>query len=295
MTTARTRATSPAPDPAGGVISRESPALAITGFLMLLVLFLNANPFFGRHAMWPWEMFTRSPAGLFLKAEVVLWTVAGLWALVMAFTRAQRARSTIAVSFALVLMLHCLRPESGLHVRRFYLNDLIPLIGMGTGFLLVLRPGSAGLGRVIAGISALGFIGAYLVGFHGNELTPRYLFWVEDLQAVFTGGELSSEEYGYGWRYVVPQLLLFITTGAAILVALGVSARKFLIAAFSLLAVAVVAPIPVRITGALTRANPDAQQVVSEIFSGLTTEGVLIWLFATVALSDMARSQEGEA
>lgn len=295
MTTARPRAATPTPTPTGGGVSHESPALAITGFLMLLVLFLNANPYFGRHSMWPWEMFTQSPAGLFLKAEVVLWALAGLWALGMAFTSAQRTRSTVAVALALVLLLHCLRPESGLHVRRFYLNDLVPLVGMGAAFLLVLRRSSVGIGRLIAAISAISFIAAYLVGFHGNDLTPRYLFWIEDLQAVFTGDELSSADYGYGWRYVIPQLLLFITTGAALLVACGLTSRKFVIGAFIVLAVAVVAPIPVRITGALTRSNPDAQAVVSEIFSGLINDGVLIWLFVTVALSDMARVQEGEA
>lgn len=295
MTTARTRAARSAPTPTGGAMRGESPALAITGFLILLVLFLNANPYFGRHAMWPWDMFTKSPAGLFLKAEVVLWAVAGLWALVMAFTGARRVRSTVAVGLALVLMLNCLRPESGLHVRRFYLNDLMPLVGIGSGLLIALRPGAAGLGRMIAGISALGFVAAYLVGFSGDSLTPRYLFWVEDLQSVFTGGDLSSTDYGYGWRYVVPQLLLFIVTGAAILVALGVTARKFVIGAFILLALAVAAPIPVRLTGALTQGNPDAQLVVGEIFSSLTTDGVLIWLFVTVALSDMAGGREGEA
>ena len=67
---------------------------------------------------------------------------------------------------------------------------------------------------------------------------------------------------------------------------------KFVIGAFIVLAVAVVAPIPVRITGALTRSNPDAQAVVSEIFSGLINDGVLIWLFVTVALLNLSGALE---
>lgn len=261
---------------------------------MLFVLFLNANPYFGRNSLWPWEMFELSPAGIYLKAEVVLWAIAGLWALIMAFTSAHKVRSSVAVGLSLVIMLQSLRPESGLHVRRFYLNDLVPLVGLGTGVLLCLRERARPIGRIIAGVSAVGFIWAYLVGFHGESLTPRYLFWFDDLKRVFTGGAYSSEQYGYGWSYVIPQLLLFITAGGAMLVALGVSARKFIWATFILLAVAMAMPMGVRLYGALTRANPEAQQVVGELFAGLTTDGALVWLFATVALADLAGSGRGD-
>lgn len=287
---AATPANAPLPAP-----ERTSPALAVTGFLMLLAPFLNANPYFGLQRMWPWELFELSMASAFVQAEILVWSFAALWALGMAFTGAIRIRATVAAGLAILIMLHSARPDSGVRVERFFLNDIVPLVLMGTGLLLAMRPGSRGLGRLLCAASAIAFLWAFLVGFDGPRVVPRYELFLEDLTAAFTGGNYSSSRYAYAWYYIVPQLALFGTAGLCLVVALGVTGRTFLWVCFGLLAASIAAPIPVRVVGAITGGDPDVAQVGSALFVSLIGDGVLVWLFATVALADLGASQEEAA
>ncbi|MDJ0975616.1 MAG: hypothetical protein QNJ98_14230 [Planctomycetota bacterium] len=286
---------SPTPSLPAPTSERTSPALAVTGFLMLLALFINANPYFGQERMWPWELFDIGMASAFVQAEILVWAFAGLWALGMAFTGAVRLRATVIAGLALAIVLQSARTDSGVRVERFFLNDMIPLIGLGTGLLLVLRPGSRGLGRLVCAGSAIAFAWAFLVGFDGAELTPRYALFLDDLQVAFTGGNYSSAQYAYAWYYLVPQLVLFVVAGLALLAALGLTKRTFVWVCFGLMVASIAAPVPVRVIGAITGGDPDVARVGSALFISLVGDGVLIWLLGTVALADLGRSQEAVA
>ncbi len=278
-----------APQPS---MDRTSPALAVTGLLMLVALFLNANPSFGRARMWPWELFDLGMASAFVQGEILLWAFAGLWALLMAFSGAARLRSTVAAGLALTFLLQSARADSGLRIEKFFLNDMVALVGMGAGLLIVARPATRRLGRLICGASAVAFILAFLVGFDGPDLTPRYVLVFSDVHAALTGGEYSSARFAYVWYYLVPQVVLFGAAGCCLLVAFGGLWRKFLIAAFLVLVLGMIAPIPVRVIGVLTGGDPDVALVSGAFFVALIGDGGLVWLFATTALADLAAGRE---
>ena len=88
-------------------LRRSSFALVVTGSLLLVTVFLHSNPWFGYDALaWPWEVLRQAKDPL-RRANWVLWTLTGLWAVLLGFSNLQRLRAPVAVACALVLMVTC--------------------------------------------------------------------------------------------------------------------------------------------------------------------------------------------
>lgn len=264
-----------------------SPILAISGFLMVAALFINANPYFGQERLWPWELMGLALASKFVQYEIVLWAAAGLFALVMAFTGAVRLRSTVLVGLTLLFVAQGARNQSGLRITRFEINEIIPMIAMGAGLLLLLRKQLTNTARLLVGLGAVGFLWAYALRFGTDVFAPEIVTIGHDFAAVLDADTVTPTAAMYFWVQLIPKFLLLGAAILAVLVALGLTAKRFLWVVTIFLVVALSAPLVARVVTSLVMDQAETPTMASALFAGMIADGALLWLLGSAALADL--------
>ncbi len=275
---------------------RTSPALAVTGFLMIFATFLTANPSFGAKGnMWPWEMFARGTSDWLVKVVFLMWVAAGIWALAMAFTRQYYLRAVGVLIFAIILIVHCSGAHAGFTIQRFNLGEFAALIVLGAGLATAPTKGGWERGRVLAGIGAFFLVVQHAVGFEVMNVGPdqaRLKIFFEDVQMWVQGDDLGVER-GYSPRYaakvIAPQLLMFGAAIVGFMAFVGFKRRTFLFWTFVVLIVAMVMPLAVDIFETATSPDPDVQAFARQLWSSSIEHGVLLFLLGCFGLSDLRR------
>ena len=280
-------------------LAPTSPSLAVVGFLMALAALLNANPHFGMHALWPWELFTQTQMGLTAKTVALLWMGTAVWLLVFSFAPWYRLRSTVAVVLGVVLLFQLEGTLGGIQIQRFYLNEFAPLIGLGAGLLFARNPGTERLGGYVCGVSAIALLVAWSVGFEDvgttGALTPRLKAFAHDTGVFLTGGAANefwspaALDAGYPWHTIAPQLLIFVVAAGSLLVALGLRQRTFVTILFVLLLVGVSAPLLVRVVRVFQGSDPGFASIAQHVFAGLVDDGLCVWLLLSFGITDLIR------
>ena len=269
--------------------SRTSPSLAVAGFLMVIATFLNANPSFGINSVWPWELFAEARVSLLTKATALIWMLTGIGMLILAITPAYRLRSALAIAAGLILLVQLEGGESGMVVRRFNINEFLPLVGIGGGLLLARNRAAGSSGRTLCLISALAFALAWIVAF--NQGYPRVQVLLNDIDVFVAGSDeyrgISTPDPGYPWHSLLPQILMWVAAGGAILVGLGVRARGFMTALVWTLLAAIVLPLGVRIFRVFEGSDPEFSNVAEQVFRSLVEDGIVLWLLLAFAIGDL--------
>ncbi len=274
--------------------TRLSPALAVTGFLMLIAVLLMANPWFGvRESVWPWTALVIGQNSVLLQVMLGLWVLTGFWCVLMAFTEARRVRAIVASGAAAVLIVQATGGGAGFVIEDYNLNNMLPMIGLGAGLLLTREASSRGLGRLLALVSVLLLLWAQASAFSDGA---------SRLQAFFRDWALVLEDAGHTfeghphhlWWNLVPQLFVLVGAAAGLLAGLGVCARMFLLVGFLALLLGILMPMGTGVVLTLD-AKAGAREVLGQVTGNLIGHGLLLWMLGVFAIRDLASSAVEDA
>jgi len=268
-----------------------SPALAVTGLLMVGILFILANPEFGvKTRIWPWEMFVKGHNSLLIRTLFLLWIVAGIWCLILSFTSFVAARALGAASLGAVLLIGATGGAAGLSIGDYNLNKMVPMIMLGGGLLMALEPAGRTTGRLLAGAGAFLLIWALATGGLGVEGTRSQLvMFFEDFGQVLAD---PSHEFpgqpNHLWWGIIPQALVLLAAVGGLLVLAGLRRRLFLHITFWVLFTGLIAP---GLAGSVLNvsAGGGVRAVLEQVTGTLIGHGLLLWMLGVYVLEDLGK------
>lgn len=194
--------------------ARTSWRLAAGGAALLAVQAALTRGLSADAPAWPWEVVRDEAAPLALRTMHLLWALAGLWCLVLGFTRAARTRATGAVAFAAVLLALCAGGVGWFALGTRGLAGLIALGLLGAGLAAAGEPAVRRGARAVAALGALLYAWGLATTF--TPAGPNHLqAWWEAVQA-------DPAALGHGR---LPQALLLLAALTGVLVALGLTVR----------------------------------------------------------------------
>jgi len=287
------------PEESRAVHPDRSIALLLTGSLMILTVFLLANPGFGvRSKDWPWEAFfgadvANQPGGLRTIAITGLWLLTALWAFLFSFRGPMRLRAMGLATFTALLLLLCDQGGGPFPLVTVACITLLPVVLLGAGLWLARKPQTRGTGRFLAGAGSFLIAWVFISGQQGWSPLVTLPAYQELLQDVGGSWKEHFAPPTIFWRALLPQSLVLLSAAFGILVALGVSLRRTTTVVFFLLLVGVWMPAA---ASALTGDMPpiDGSAPETDLVSSLLGAGTLLWLLAVLALADLVRSRPGQ-
>ncbi len=278
------------------VPSPFSPALAVTGFLMVGVLFLLANPEFGvRSRSWPWDMFVRTHGSTLVRTLAVVWIFTGAWCLVLAFTASVALRAVGAALLGLPLLIEATSGVAGLSIADFNLNKMVPMILLGGGLLLAVEPPTRRAGRRMAGAGALLLVWALASGFTNNGTSAQIGLFLDDMgQVLRDPGHEFPDQPNHLWWNLVPQLLVFLAAFGGVFALLGVGNRVTAHVTFWVLFAGLCAP---GIAGSVLKvsAGGGISTVLTEVTAALIGHGILLWMLGVFVIADLGKLSPAHA
>lgn len=286
------------PSPRGLSRPGRSPVLLVTGALMILTLFVLANPWFGvRTKDWPWEAFfganvAAQPGGLRTIALTSLWLLTGLWAFLFSLRGPVRLRAMGLATFSTLLLLLCDQGGGPFPLVTVTAMSLIPVVLLGAGLWLARSPRAHGTSRFLAGC------GAFLVGWaliSGWGVSPNvslgaYQGLLDDVGSSWKEHFAPPEMF---WRALLPQSLILLSAAFGVLVALGLSLRRTTTLVFFLLLVGVWMP-PVAAALSGNASTPEGAALAGDVMGSLLGAGTLLWLLAVFSVADLVLSRPGQ-
>lgn len=266
-----------------------SPALAVTGFLMVLALFLIANRISGLDARlpaWPWEVFSEGGHSLASRTLALLWGVTGLGLILLSFSSNWRIRTAFGLGMAAFLLVECTQGSAGLTSEVYNLNQLLPMVLLGGGLLLARRPGMESRGRIVGVLGGLSLIIALAIGFTeaGVSLLGATIY---DVEMLLRDAPLPDDQRYYHWYTTIPRALVVSFAFVGFLACALVPKRPVLLACVLGLGAGLVVPLAARFMalanarGALTAGSA----VEAGVFI-MVDHGLLLWLLGTLSISD---------
>jgi len=283
------RSRSPAPEASPLASSRLSPALAVTGFLMLVTVFLMANPWFGvRQSVWPWDALAAGQDSVLLQVMLVLWVLTAFWCILMAFTEARRLRAVVASAAAAILIVEATGGGAGFVIEGYNLNNMLPMIGLGAGLLLARGDATRRLGRLVAVVSAVLLLWSQAAAFQDGA--SRFEAFFDDWSVVLRDvGHTFGDHPHHLWWDLVPQALILVGAAVGLLCGLGITQRVFLWIGFAALLAGILMPMG---TGMVLTLDSEAgaREVLGQVTGNLIGHGLLLWMLGVFALRDLAAS-----
>ncbi len=267
---------------------RLSPPLAVTGFLMLVTVFLLANPYFGvSDTAWPWETLVQARTSPLLKVVFFAWIITAFWCLLTAFTQARRTRAVVATGLGAILIVACSGEDAGFTIRDYNLMKMLPMIALGAGLLLAREPAVRGTGRAVAGLGAAFLVWSLATAFIGDGNTSRLQIYVEEMGLLFADfGHEFEEQPNHLWWTLIPQTLVFLSAICGLLAAAGVTGRRFLLAGFILLLLALLWPLGVGTVFRLQEGG-GLRDAATEIVNSFVGHGLLLWMLGVFSTRDL--------
>ncbi len=284
------------PPPATAASPATSPALAVTGFLMVLVLFLIANRIPGldpRLPAWPWEVFVAGGHPLAPRVLVLLWGLTGAILMIGAFSARWRLRAGFALGAAALLLVECTQGSAGLTSEVYNFNQLFPMVLLGGGLLLARRPGRERAGRALGVLGGAGLLLALAAGFteSGVSLLGAVFY---DIRMLLDGTPLPDQHPYYHHYTTVPRALVTLAAVAGPLACLLVPHRHVLLGCALVLGVGLLLPFEARIYAlSQTAVGVTAGGAVQATIFILVDHGLALWLLGTFAIADW-REPEAE-
>lgn len=280
------RDASPAEAPTAPPPKRNLPLL-FAGLLLLAAPFALVNPGFGALAReWPWETYGSQAAGLHAQALAALWGLTGLLAVLFSLAGPVRLRA-LSVSTLTLLLLFAAPAETdlpfALELGAWRWVLALGLLGAG---LWLARGGSPCRGtRSFALAGGLFFLWNSLGA--GQNLDRLLLLGPE----VFREGGEGFAPTSPLWSMLLPGSLLIMVALFGVLVGLGVRLPRTSGVACALLLAASAGGALLR---ALTGADTDAVQILTDLAGGALHGGYCLGLLGMFALVDLARSRAGQ-
>lgn len=279
----------PPSEPSPLAPSPFSPALAVTGLLMLLTMFATANPMFGTaHKVWPWEMLAQGHHSSLVEAVFLLWTAAAFWCLAMAFTKAASVRAVGAAMLGAPLLIEACGGLGGLTIEHVSLSGMIPMILLAGGLLVAREPSTRATGACIAGTGSLLLLWALATGFPPKSADPKLLVWWNEFTTALGDPSHEFERVNHLWWDVVPQTLILVGALGGLLALLGVRSRGFLTVVFWIAAAGVFFPGGVGIVLQL-QAGSGVTTVLREVIGVFVAHGALLWMLGAFTIQDLGK------
>lgn len=277
--------------PMPGAPASTSVALLATGLVMLAAVFLRANPWFGAHRVWPWEMVTQDRQSLLVTVAWALWITAALWAVATAMTPARRLRATGLALAAAVLLL------AGAQVVLARYGETLAFIALGGGLLVARRPATRALGRCLAGAGAISIAYSLAATFpYKGDLADLSLLqgWWRDVQAALGDAGWTSSDEHHAWLVLAPTSFTLLSAAVGLLSALGITQRTFLLVGFAALFVGRLLPLGARAVIDVTDEGSWARMVTG-LADGDLLYGFLFWVLGAFTVLDLSRLKERAA
>jgi hypothetical protein len=222
---------------------------------------------------------------LLFQSLFAAWILAGVWCALMAFTRARRLRALVAVALGAFLLIQSTSIHSGLTLLSYPLGGMLCLIGLGAGLWLTRDAPTRGLGRLVAGGSALLFIWTMATGVGTSELET----YLQEMGALLQTGAPESAVDHYLWLTLVPQTLLLLGALTGLFALLGLTARLCLTVSFYLVLAGLLMP---AIVGMFLPSNLGMWGALVEAF---VARGIPLWVLGVFALTDLGRMERQAA
>lgn len=275
----------------GRIPDATAPSLVVGGVMMLLTVFLVANPWFGVvERLWPWEMSARGLHDPLIQTVLYIWIATALWILILGLTRAQRVRSVGAATLVAVLLVECTGRGGGFVIDLYNLNQVLPMAGLGAGFLIARRRNTRGLGRIVTGISSLVLIWVLASTFVEEGTVLQITSHWRDLQLVAADWNHEFARPNHVWWTLIPRSLVILAALAGLLVLLGVTQRHYLMGGFVLLLLGVIFPFGVG-SVLLLEDGGGMDLVVQQLAQSLMSHGVALWYVSVFVIFDLARER----
>mgnify|MGYP001820719950 CR=1 FL=1 len=279
------------PDASPLAPDRYSPALAVTGLLMIAALFMAANPVFGiREQRWPWEFLAQGHHSLPVVVALFLWTAAGFWCLAMPFSGATRVRALGAAILGAPLLIEACGGTAGLRIEHYNLNKMVPMILLGGGLLVAREPLTRASGSILAGAGGLLLVWALATGFPEKGTQAQLVVFVQELGTVLTDPTHEFERPNHLWWQILPQTLVLLGAVGGILALLGLRARSVLAVAFWILLAGLFAPGVVGSTLYLLE-GAGINAVIDQVFAVFIAHGALLWMLGVFAIQDFGKAR----
>ncbi len=270
--------------------------LLVAGILMLLALFLYANPRFGVERSWPWEYFSRA-GSLEVQVRLVVWALLGLWGVLTALIPSFDHRSLLTLGLGtLGLILATATDPAGLGID---LPRSLPWMAgatvMAAGFALVLHERFGLATRLLLLAGGLVFVWLAVGRFTADTADVIRL---EDDVAQLLGGTLPAPQSGpiYLWGTLAPQIATLLAGVLALLIGMGVRARPLAWIGGVVLMAAMLLPAATSMGNSLEGQAFSLGVLGIALLDGLQSAllqgGVALWLIASLATADLVRTAE---
>lgn len=288
--------TLPTDAPPGG--AQRSPALVLTGALMLAAALMLANPFFGSSTTdWPWEVLVRARSPLVM-ANWIMWMLSGVLAIVMGLRGPARWRGTWLAAPALLLGLTCHSKLAGLRIEENSLSVNAGISLLMAGFLLQAWRQHARAARLLSVLGGVLVLWTLACAFdYALVEVPRsqLVVKVHDLVSRLTGGEVTVALPNYDEHLATAGALVL---GSALGVLALVGVRGALAGQLGM--VLVLAAFCIRPVGSFVRVVSsegfDAVTLAKHLSEVLVAMGLAWALFCATVVAELvsAGSQDGD-
>ncbi len=274
-----------------GVPEATAPSLVVGGVLILLAVFLMANRWFGvAERMWPWEMMARGTTDPLVRAVFYLWIIAALTAIILGLTRMHRMRAVLLGAMTAVLLVECTGRGAGFVIDVYNLNQILPMIGLGAGFLIARQANTRGLGRLLAGMCGIVLLWVLASTFiEDGEIVQLAAFW-RDVQLVAADWNHEFASPNFVWWTLVPRGLVIVAAAAGVLAMLGLAHRHFLLGAFGVLLLGMIFPFFVG-TILLRERGAGMNLLLQQLAQTFIAQGFLLWYVSVFVVFDLARGR----
>lgn len=270
---------------------RFSLGLLIAGTFLIAGLFLSSNPNFGSaNTEWPWELL-RGGVAWSSKIVIVLWAIAGLWALLTSLGVAVRTRSVFTIALAGLLLMMCTSPgivDLKVDAPLLPLPLLLAVTALASGLLLEGRADTTRMARVLAFGGGLAVLGWHVLCFSGQA--PCLEALLNDTVRL-ANGDLDAVSV---WAHAVPAWALLLAGIVGLLVGFGAKGRFFVWTGMILLLVLLLTPSIADLVHCLgddTLEVGAGRQFAASGGRALVSSGFALWLLAAHSVVDLVRNR----
>ncbi len=275
---------------------------------MVLSLFLYANPLFGIIDSWPWEHFARIEDPR-TTATAVLWSVTGLWALFMAFTRAARLRVTVLFALVAPLIFILCDPSAAnsvsmtMAVSRYDTSELVLMTLMGGGLAYSLQRTSTRTGAWIAAGAAACLLAHLLISPTMSYADTKLTHYLRDLPGAWERGLFSGEpitpqtsQRDETMFNLIPMAMILLTCVIAITTLFGIRWRWWLWCGIALLLLpSITRHAYMTLAGSTGGEEPGtAGSISTQLYNMLVPDALAPLMIAVFAFGEVARAQKLE-
>ena len=279
----------PSPEPSPLEPSPYSPALAVTGLLMIGAVFAFANPFFGTsHQVWPWQMLAQGNHSLRVEVVFMLWMATGFWCLASSLAAGPKVRAVGAAMLGVPLLFETTSRWAGLTIEHVNLVGMVAMILLGGGLLAARAMPSRRVGAILAGVGGALLIWSLATAFPKDAVDSNLARHMAEVATVLQDPTHEFDRPNHFWWDILPRSLILIGAAWGLLAFFGVRNRRFLAIGFWILAAGVAAP-GIAGTVLTVMAGNGLKSALEQILGMAIGGGALIWMLGAFTIEDFAR------